>query len=92
MEENPNNIQIVCPDHAPKPTGFDGDPVSLIGRFVKRAFAQHGRVEHMWVQIKEITDDGVLVGELNNDPVLVNDVKCGDTVTVNVEEIEEVVG
>jgi hypothetical protein len=92
MEENPDNIRIVCPDHSPKPMGFEGDPVSLIGRYVKRAFEQDGRVEHMWVEVKKITDDGVLCGVLDNDPVVVNDVKCGDTVKVELCEIEEVFG
>lgn len=93
MAESADNVRFLCEHHAPKRGVFEGDPKVLIGKFVKRCFtANDGRKEHMWVKVTEVTADGVLRGKLDNDPVCVHDVKCGDTVTVRPEDIEEVLG
>ena len=89
--EDSRNIRCVCPEHSPKPGAFKGDPKTLIGKFVKRAFTNDKeQVEHMWVRVLAVTDDGVVQGVLDNDPTRDMGVVCGDAVTVQLNDIEEV--
>ena len=88
-----SNIRIYCSKHAPKLKGFEGDPVSLIGRYVKVGFdADHEgvAVEHMWVEVIGVTQDGVITGKLANDPVFVDGLHCGDAISLTVADIEAV--
>ena len=47
----------------------------------------------MWVKISKVDQDS-LIGTLDNDPILVPDpyVQCGDTITLTVDQIEDVTG
>lgn len=100
MPEDPWNIKIVFGGNdAPKPDHslVHGRPLeSLIGHLVKKGFpckTQGGSstIEHMWVLVRGVKD-GALIGELDNEPSLVHakPLKNGDTVTVQVEEVEMV--
>lgn len=95
--EHPSNIGLVCATHAPKP-----DPRlakkpkgSFVGKYVKKAFIAGNpadgtpRIEHMWVKITSYDENG-LVGKLDNDPVLLTELRSGDSVKVKMEEIEDV--
>lgn len=88
--EDPRNIAWYCDKHAPKPIGFKGDPKTLIGKNVKRAFHCEEGIEHMWVLVQSITDDNVLLGKLNNDPTYDHGIAFGDEVKVQISEIEEI--
>jgi hypothetical protein len=59
----------------------------FVGRIVKKAFtARDGRLEAMWVVIEAVREDR-LVGKLDNDPLVVDHLKGGDTVAVEPAEI-----
>lgn len=74
MQEPLSNIGLVCEAHAPRPDPqfLDRDPASFVGHYVKIAFVVRDMpdvYEHMWCEVEEITEDGVLIGRLDNDPV-----------------------
>ena len=61
-----------------------------MGRFIKMAFqSEKSRVEHMWVRVTNVDGD-YLIGELDNDPLFVTHVKCGDRVVLSRVQIEAV--
>lgn len=94
MAEDPNNIDMLCPKHAPKPNPeFANMPLEFFkGRNVKLGF-HHGKlggVEHMWVECLGIATDAEeeLCGLLNSDPVYA-ELVCGDMVLFDRSEIED---
>jgi Uncharacterized protein conserved in bacteria (DUF2314) len=93
--EPASNIGMFCAEHSPKPDPkFAGlDPQTLIGRFVKKGFKTADprvELEHMWVKVKRLREDGKLEGVLNNDPGFCPNLKNGDIVTVEMSEIEAI--
>lgn len=96
MPDEPSaNIGYVCAVHAPRPDPRwrAVDPHTLLGWYVKRAFPVRGhpaRLEHMWVEVLRVADDGTLKGRLDNDPHLDVGVVCGALVSVRLDEIEAV--
>jgi uncharacterized protein YegJ (DUF2314 family) len=98
MKESLGNIGLVCQHTAPTAGKYTGqDAKQFVGKFVKVAFdAAHPLTgkpskEHMWVKV-ESEDQGKLTGKLDNDPVFVTELQCGDEVTLTVEQIEELIG
>jgi uncharacterized protein YegJ (DUF2314 family) len=85
------NVQLVCPRcRKPDSRYFDVPLDWFVGRCVKIAFqSQDGLVEHMWVVVTGV-EDGRLVGELDNDPLFVEDIECGDRVVLDRTQIEVV--
>jgi uncharacterized protein YegJ (DUF2314 family) len=76
-EESPDNIRRVCKDCMEKNKGtFDIE----IGDYVKLRFGGIGPGEYMWVKVNNISGKK-FVGTLDNDPVFLENVKCGDVVT-----------
>lgn len=55
---------------------------------VKAPFRDGKRVEHMWVEVLEITDDAVR-GTIGNDPQHVKNVTAGQEVTVPLADVED---
>lgn len=97
--EDPNNIGRVCNDCSEKvkvETQKNLPALSeLVGKFVKKRFVEadegRERVEHMWVRVASFNEEaGTLMGTLDNDPVVVANVSCGDEVIVYRDEIESV--
>lgn len=93
------NVGLVCEHRAPKPGKYAGLPAQQFeGKFVKMGFkARHplsGRetIEHMWVKVVKVSGDSIL-GTLDNDPVFVTEphVEHGDSVTLTVDQIEDVI-
>ena len=65
-----------------------------VGMYIKMAFRDADAhpdvpVEHMWVRITVVHDQQRFEGVLDNDPVLVTLLKCGDTVQLVRSDIEE---
>ena len=90
--ENKNNIIGLCADCSEErlkefQKTFNKNKVK-IGDFVKKAFKDNGEVEHLWVEVIEICKDG-FNGYVDNEVVLVQNVKYGDYVKVKFEEVEE---
>lgn len=57
---------------------------------VKSRFSQGDKVEHMWVRVTSLIikdDECFIEGILDNDPVLVDNVKCQDIVEVKLDSI-----
>lgn len=58
--------------------------------FVKARFIDEEKVEHMWIDVLELIEEDnkfLIKGTLDNDPVLVSNVKCGDTVKISLDNI-----
>lgn len=95
MVEPKSNILFFCEKHAP-PIDKRArwlQATFFVGKFVKKSFPAinplgNDTQEHMWVKIKGVGEDGLLIGELNNDPLFYTGLKNGDTVKVAIEEIE----
>lgn len=94
--EDPFNIRFTCDAHAPQPDSkFLKKPLkSFVGGYVKVGFeALHPRTrqpstEHMWVKVLRVKK-GKLEGTLDNDPIYITPLKCGDVVEVERSQIEE---
>ena len=84
----PSNITLVSKDFYQKNIGKykDYPPDCFVGKFIKKAFIEGGQTEYMWVKIKKVMG-GFLIGEVNNDPVTLESIKCGDIVKTKTEEI-----
>ena len=70
----------------------DVKPAQLVGKFVKASFPAGEQNEHMWVKVTGLAEDPDhdIRGELNNDPILVTDMKNGDIIELKMSEIEQV--
>lgn len=63
--------------------------VFQVGDYVKKKFTQGKRAEHMWVRITKVSkSQKTLHGVLDNVPVIVINIKCGDKVNVRRTQIE----
>lgn len=56
--------------------------------YVKAKFTERDQVEHMWGSILGMTDDTYSI-RLDNEPVYLNLVKYGDTLTISKTEVED---
>lgn len=88
--EPSSNIELICKKcaeekYGKKKGGFTKDMLRNAA-FVKAPFGR----EHMWVKIKEVTDDCV-VGTVDNIPVLAESPRYGEEVRVFFHEIEDVI-
>lgn len=89
------NIKMVCKEHAskPDPSKQTLKPRDYVGKYVKKEFATNRKDapdgEHMWVKVTH-TEGCLLVGKLNNQPIVCRHIKWGDEVTVRIPEIEDV--
>ena len=91
MNGQMDDVQLVHAD-ALRPEGeYDDRPLEwFVGRAVKMAFGSAGgSAEHMWVAVTGVEGDR-LVGELDNDPVGVPQLKCGDRVELGRGQVEAV--
>jgi len=90
MKEPLSNIGMTCKKHASKPMDYKGPLEDLIGKFVKRSFRTETElIEHMWVKVVSVDGD-TITGILENDPLFVKGLVCGDEITVERGQIEEV--
>ena len=64
------------------------DTKIAIGEFVKLPFEQEEIVEHMWVTVSK-ESNGMFEGELDNDPYKISNIKIGDKVVFEFEDIED---
>jgi len=86
--EQENSAKIVFAGLiTPDPTYTSLPPESLVGRSIKVPF-QTGEspVEHMWVTVTGF-DANTLIGRLDSDPVVTDDLKYGDLVRVSRKSI-----
>jgi len=89
--EDPNNIIGMCKKCSDKRRAdfqkiFNKDMLK-VGDYVKICFKQGKKREHMWVKI--ISIDKKIFGLLDNEPVLVDNVKYQDIVRVKLSEVED---
>jgi len=59
-----------------------------VGNFVKKAFEDKEEVEHLWVIVDEIYDDGIK-GYIDNEVILLKNIKYKDYVKIKFEEVED---
>lgn len=96
-----DNVRLVCDAHAPRAGRYTGTaPETFLGGMVKLAFknkhpvSKKETLEHMWVEVIELVDEGVypngerLIGRLHSEPVLETEYVAGDELAFSVAEIE----
>lgn len=86
-----NNARLVHEEAIKPDSLYTKKPLDwFLGRFVKIAFQSADSIaEHMWVKVTEVQDSN-LVGSLDNDPVFVTHIGCGDRVVLSRVQIEAV--
>jgi len=70
-----------------------GNKVIPVGNWAKIRFtdpADESLSEHMWVNITEQINPQMYNGTLDNDPVTLTNIKCGDPVTFSRTDIEDI--
>jgi uncharacterized protein YegJ (DUF2314 family) len=60
-----------------------------IGDFVKVGLTDGTQVEHCWLEVAGVSEDGIVSGILDNIPLFVEGFKYGKMVVVKREEIED---
>jgi uncharacterized protein YegJ (DUF2314 family) len=60
-----------------------------IGGYVKVAFKEDDKIEHMWIMITNVDSPTHITGILDNDPFILNNYKHGDKVIVKRSEISD---
>jgi len=92
--ESSDNWGFVCPLHTPQPRpDLAAEPPEVfVDHYVKVAFPvpNSTKSEHMWVHVTAVTEDGLLMGTLNNDPVLATQLHDGMPITLARDGIEAV--
>lgn len=58
------------------------------GYYVKKAFSQGNKIEHMWIKVTSVSGSRI-EGTLDNDPHVIKTLKCGSIVTFERSEISE---
>ena len=98
MNELMEDVTLLCPKCAPKPDPrIKKEPLhEFVGKLCKMAFpCEVGQVttEHMWVRcVGAAKKEGEeLRGKLDNDPVLVTELRRGDWVEFSRSDIEAVI-
>lgn len=66
-----------------------GDGPIPLNSFAKLMFTNNEFMEYMWVKIDKITGDDC-VGVLDNDPVFLTNVKCGDVINFKRADIHDI--
>lgn len=86
---------MVCKIHAPQAGKYaDHDPKNFLNKLVKIPFKafypETGKEtkEHMWVRVQSVNED-LLVGILDNDPMLMTGYVFGDAVKFQTKDIED---
>jgi uncharacterized protein YegJ (DUF2314 family) len=77
MTVEPQNIKVACRECLEKNKGvFDIE----IGDYVKIRFGEDdSQGEYMWIKVTNVSGDRC-EGTLDNDPVIVENIKCGDII------------
>lgn len=90
--EDPKNIRLVCSDCSEKMYPKKGTFEIDVGNWVKLKFTDDmDRNEYMWVMVtKADKENNTYEGELDNDPVLVDCIECGDEVEFQKEEVLDI--
>lgn len=91
-KENINNIVGIhkeCADERKNKfqETFDKNSVE-VGDYVKKCFTNGNEAEHMWVKVNKVEEDKI-IGILDNEPVVMSNVKYKDLVEVEFGDIEE---
>jgi len=77
-----------------KPIKIDFPHNELIGKCVKKEFLikfnQKTINEHMFVKVNLVTDDGLIIGILDNDSYFDKELVVGIPITMKISEIEEI--
>jgi uncharacterized protein YegJ (DUF2314 family) len=92
--ENRSNIYFTCPEHSSRPQEKFAlmNPKKFLNKWIKKSFNEisTNKIEHLWIKIKSIKpNSNILVGVVDNDSFLNLDIKCGDTIEVQLTEIED---
>lgn len=87
--ESRDNIMFVCKECSqemyPKKGTFD----PKVGDSIKLKFSESGRNEYMWVNVTKC-DGEKYEGVLDNDPIFIEGLKCGDNVKFGKDEILDI--
>lgn len=90
MESN-NNVRRVHEEAIKPDSMYTKRPLEwFVGRVVKMSFQSADSMpEHMWVKVTDVEGHN-LVGVLDNDPVVVTHLQCGDRIVLSRVQVEAV--
>lgn len=89
--ENQDNIVLVCKECIENTYPNKGKLTVDVGGFAKLEFVGKCASEYMWVKVTKVDrEKGECEGLLDNDPILVKDIKCGDKVKFKMADILDV--
>ncbi len=93
--ENIKNIEIICNDCAKErkrdfQKKFNKKELR-VGDLIKKKFFNQEHNEHMWVKVIKIKSNGLIVGRLNNKPLVLKELRFGDIVKVRLKEISDLI-
>lgn len=89
VEEDQSNILMVCRECSKSMYSNKGRFDVKIGNFAKIKFSDENGNEYMWVRVEKANGDK-FEGVLDNDPVLVKYVSCGDNVQFRKEDVLDI--
>lgn len=88
VKEDQSNIFVTCADCSEKLYPNKGNFDIKVGDSVKIPFVGEDAREFMWVNVKKVAGD-MFEGILDNDPVFITGIACGDKVTFAKEDVCE---
>ncbi len=86
--ENEANIVLTCKECSDEMYPNKGKFDVKVGEFAKIRFEAENSLtsESMWIKVTKVNGDE-LEGVLDNDPIFIKSVKCGDIVTFKKEDV-----
>ncbi len=91
MEKEEGNIMLVCKECCEKMYPNKGTFDVNVGDFVKLKFTDGNGTEYMWVEVIMTNENNKYEGRLDNDPAIIQCVKCDDNVEFQKEDILQAV-
>lgn len=82
---HPDTFEI--PSEAERTTLISGDWVKLSFQSTLEVPVPFNGGERMWVKVTEVVDQGKYVGSLDNDPVIIQGLNCGDRVEFEAKHV-----
>lgn len=85
--EWPENVRLVLEDAIQPHRLYANKPMEwFVGRLVKKAFPAVSGGEFMWVKVTHVEGED-LVGTLDNEPLMVEDIAYGDVVKLRKHQV-----
>lgn len=94
--KNTDNVGLLhthCAEQRKQEWQLNNPNVALqLGYYCKIEFKEGEHTEHMWVVVLVVDNEkGEYSAKLDNDPIGLTNIKCGDTVSFKYKDIEDLI-